>query len=108
MSAGPVRAGDDDDDDDGMTFEEKIIDNLMSGIGAKSMEKKRHRIPRALAAGGAAQARPAAARQRRGQDAPNWPKDPDEKRRKEAIAARKKATKATEYWQAARRCRPPR
>ncbi|MGD5678150.1 hypothetical protein QUT68_22525, partial [Xanthomonas citri pv. citri] len=38
MSAGPVRAGDDDEDDDGMTFEEKIIDNLMSGIGAKSME----------------------------------------------------------------------
>src|ERR1700754_1454708 len=39
MSAGPVRAGDDDDDDD-MTFEEKLIDNLMSGIGAKSMERK--------------------------------------------------------------------
>ena len=31
-------------------------------------------------------------------DAPNWPKDPDEKRRKEAIAQRKKAgNKATEY-----------
>ena len=39
MSAGAARAGDDDDEDDGMTFEEKIIDNLMSGIGAKSMEK---------------------------------------------------------------------
>ena len=32
MSAGAARAGDDDDEDDGMTFEEKIIDNLMSGI----------------------------------------------------------------------------
>jgi hypothetical protein len=40
MSAGPVRAGDDGDDDDDMTFEEKLIDNLMSGIGAKGMEKK--------------------------------------------------------------------
>ena len=40
MSAGPVRAGDDGDDDDDMTFEEKLIDNLMSGLGGKSMEKK--------------------------------------------------------------------
>src|SRR4029077_17971655 len=32
MAAGPVRAGDDDEDDD-RTFEEKIIHNLMTGIG---------------------------------------------------------------------------
>ena len=36
MAAGAARAGDDDEDD--RTFEEKIIDNLMSGLGAKSME----------------------------------------------------------------------
>ena len=40
-SAGLARAGDDDEDDD-RTFEERIIDNLMSGLGAKSMESSRH------------------------------------------------------------------
>jgi ribonucleoside-diphosphate reductase beta chain len=35
MTAGPVRAADDDDDD--MTFEEKIIDNIMRGV---ELEKK--------------------------------------------------------------------
>ena len=39
MAAGPVRAGDDDEDDD-RTFEEKIIHNLMTGIGGKNMESK--------------------------------------------------------------------
>ncbi|MGY4618255.1 hypothetical protein ACVWZ4_003482 [Bradyrhizobium sp. USDA 4472] len=62
MSAGPVRAGDDDDDDD-MTFEEKLIDNLMSGLGAKGMEKKgieyRERSPLVVPP----EPRPAAARQ---------------------------------------------
>ena len=106
MVSGPVRAGDDDDDDDGMTFEEKLIDNLMSGIGAKSMEKPgieyRERSPLVvppkldLPAPAGTQAKAA----------PNWPKDPDEKRRKEAIAARKKATKETENWQAARTLSP--
>ena len=38
MAAGPVRAGDDDDDD--KTFEEKIIENIMAGIGATNMENK--------------------------------------------------------------------
>jgi len=38
--------------------------------------------------------------------APNWPKDPDEKRRKEAAAARKKANKPQEPWQAARPLTP--
>jgi hypothetical protein len=106
MSAGPVRAGDGDDDDDGMTFEERLVDNLMSGIGAKSMEKPgieyRERSPLVvppkldLPAPQGAQAKAA----------PNWPKDPDEKRRKEAIAARKKASKDTENWQAARTLSP--
>ncbi|MGY8708586.1 hypothetical protein RAD16_22850 [Bradyrhizobium sp. 18BD] len=106
MSAGPVRAGDgDDDDDDGMTFEEKIIDNLMSGIGAKSMEKPgieyRERSP--LVVPPKLDLPPPATQAK---NAPNWPKDPEEKRRKEAIAARKKATKETENWQAARPLTP--
>ncbi|MBR0712541.1 hypothetical protein [Bradyrhizobium liaoningense] len=107
MSAGPVRAGDDDDDD--MTFEEKLIDNLMSGIGAKSMEKPgveyRERsplvVPRKL------DLPPPAAEQ--ATVAPNWPKDPDEKRRKEAAAQRKKANagkKVEEPWQAAQPLSP--
>lgn len=106
MSAGPVRAGDDDDDDDGMTFEEKIIDNLMSGIGAKSMEKKgieyRERSP--LVVPPSLDLPPPASANAK--NAPNWPKDPGERRRKEAIAQRKKAVKATESWQAARPLTP--
>ncbi|PDT92081.1 hypothetical protein CO669_02095 [Bradyrhizobium sp. Y36] len=105
MSAGAARAGDDDDEDDGMTFEEKIIDNLMSGIGAKSMEKKgieyRERSP--LVVPPKLDLPPPATEAK---NAPNWPKDPEEKRRKEAIAARKKATKETENWQAARPLTP--
>ncbi|MGY4500784.1 hypothetical protein ACVWYH_004715 [Bradyrhizobium sp. GM24.11] len=107
MSAGPVRAGDDGDDDDDMTFEEKLIDNLMSGIGAKSMEKKgieyRERSP--LVVPPKLDLPPPASADAK--NAPNWPKDPDEKRRKEAIAQRKKAgNKAAEYWQAARPLSP--
>lgn len=105
MSAGAARAGDDDEDDDGMTFEEKIIDNLMSGIGAKSMEKPgieyRERSP--LVVPPKLDLPPPATQAK---NAPNWPKDPEEKRRKEAIAARKKATKETENWQAARPLTP--
>ncbi len=106
MSAGAVRAGDDGDgDDDDMTFEEKLIDNLMSGIGAKSMEKPgieyRERSP--LVVPPKLDLPPPATQAKA---APNWPKDPEEKRRKEAIAARKKATKATENWQAAQPLTP--
>jgi len=106
MSAGPVRAGDDGDDDDDMTFEEKLIDNLMSGIGARSMEKKgieyRERSP--LVVPPKLDLPPPAGTEAK--NAPNWPKDPDERRRKEAIAQRKKAVKATESWQAARPLTP--
>lgn len=105
MSSGAARAGDDDEDDD-MTFEEKLIDNLMSGIGAKSMEKPgieyRERSP--LVVPPKLDLPPPAATQAK--NAPNWPKDPDEKRRKEAIAARKKANKAQESWQAAQPLSP--
>jgi len=93
MAAGPVRAGDDDEDDD-RTFEEKIVDNIMRGVGATNMENRgieyRERSPLVVPpkldlpppASSAAEIK-----------APNWPKDPDEQRRKAAIAARKKEDK---------------
>jgi hypothetical protein len=92
MASGPVRAADDEDEDD-KTFEEKIIEGIMRGIGGTNMENRgieyRERSPLVvppkldLPAPAAADAKAA----------PNWPKDPDEQRRKAAIAARKKANK---------------
>src|SRR6476659_3080454 len=94
MAAGPVKAADDDDDKDDMTFEEKIIDNIMRGVGGTNMENRgidyRERSPLVVPpkidlpppGTAAAEAK-----------VPNWPKDPDEARRKAAIAARKKASK---------------
>jgi hypothetical protein len=92
MTAGTVRAQDDDEDD--KTFEEKIIEGIMAGIGGTNMENKgieyRERSPLVVPpkidlpppASASADAK-----------APNWPKDPDEARRKAAIAARKKDNK---------------
>jgi hypothetical protein len=92
MAAGPVRAGDDDEDD--KTFEEKVIEGIMAGIGGTNMENRgidyRERSPLVVPpkidlpppAGTSAEVK-----------APNWPKDPDEQRRKAAIAARKKDNK---------------
>jgi hypothetical protein len=93
MAAGPVRAGDDDDEDD-KTFEEKIIEGIMKGIGGTNMENQginyRERSPLVVPpkldlpppAGTTAEVK-----------APNWPKDPDETRRKEAIKSRKNTNK---------------
>src|SRR5437899_3218675 len=93
MAAGPVHAADDEDEDD-KTFEEKIIEGIMRGIGGTNMENRgidyRERSPLVVPpkldlpppGSVAAEAK-----------APNWPKDPDEQRRKAAIAARKKANK---------------
>jgi len=93
MAAGPVRAADDEDEDD-KTFEEKIIEGIMRGIGGTNMENRgidyRERSPLVvppkidLPPPGSVNAEA---------KAPNWPKDPDEQRRKAAIAARKKANK---------------
>jgi hypothetical protein len=106
MMAGAARAGDDDEEDD-RTFEEKIIDNLMSGLGAKSMEKPgieyRERSP--LVVPPKLDLPPPAASAEA--TAPNWPKDPEEKRRKELAAARKKAgNKFVQPWEAARPLTP--
>lgn len=105
MTAGAARAQDDEDND--MTFEEKIIDNLMSGIGAKSMEKPgidyRERSP--LVVPPKLDLPPPAAAATEA-NAPNWPKDPDEARRKAAIAARKKSGNKPTPWQAAQPLTP--
>lgn len=92
MTSHVARAGDDDDDD--KTFEEKIIEGMMRGLGGTNMDNTgidyRERSPLVVPPkldlpppqGEAKEAK-----------VPNWPKDPDEARRKAAIAARKKENK---------------
>src|ERR1700712_2106310 len=100
MAAGPVRAGDDDEDD--KTFEEKIVEGLMKGIGGTNMENQgidyRERSPLVVPPKIDLPPPAAAAAEVK---VPNWPKDPDEARRKKAIAARKKE-KIQEPWERAR------
>src|SRR3954465_5227817 len=92
MAAGPVRAAQDDDEDD-KTFEEKIIEGIMAGIGGTNMDNRgieyRERSP--LVVPPKLDLPPPAASSE--VKAPNWPKDPDEARRKALIAARKKENK---------------
>jgi hypothetical protein len=89
MTAGAARAGDDDDDD--KTFEEKLIGNIIAGIGGTNMDNRgidyRERSP--LVVPPRLDLPPPAAATGDVKIA-NWPKDPDEKRRKAAIAERKK------------------
>jgi hypothetical protein len=92
MSSNAARAQEDDEDDS--TFEEKIIKQIMTGIGGTNMENTgieyRERSPLVVPpkidlpppAAAAAEA-----------PVPNWPKDPEVKRRKEAKAARAKDNK---------------
>src|SRR6202049_4435430 len=90
MTAGAARAQDADDDD--KTFEEKIIEGIMAGIGGTNMDNRgidyRERSP--LVVPPKLDLPPPAADAAEVKD-PNWPKDPDVARRKAAIAARKKA-----------------
>jgi hypothetical protein len=92
MVTGVARAQDDDDDD--KTFEEKIIEGIMSGIGGTNMENRgieyRERSP--LVVPPKLDLPPPETVKTEVKD-PNWPKDPDVQRRKEAVAARKKANK---------------
>lgn len=90
LSAGLAHAQDDDN-----TFEEGIIKKVMRGLGATSMENSdieyRERSPLVIPPStelpppgsglGATEA-----------NDPNWPKDPDVQRRREAAAARKDRT----------------
>jgi hypothetical protein len=91
MSGTAARAEDDEDDS---TIEEKIIKQIMTGIGGTNMENTgieyRERSPLVVPpkidlpppASAAVEA-----------PVPNWPKDPDVRKRKEAKAARKKDNK---------------
>ncbi|QWG17600.1 hypothetical protein KMZ68_21970 [Bradyrhizobium sediminis] len=92
MASGPVRAQDDEEDD--KTFEEKIVEGIMAGIGGTNMENRgieyRERSPLVVPP---KLALPPPASTSAEVKAPNWPKDPDEARRKAAIAARKKENK---------------
>jgi hypothetical protein len=92
MTAGAARAADDDEDD--KTFEEKIIEGIMAGIGGTNMENRgieyRERSPLVVPPKLDLPPPAAAAAEVK---APNWPKDPDEARRKAAITARKKVNK---------------
>ena len=91
MSASAARAEDDEDD---LTFEEKIIKQIMTGIGGTNMESTgieyRERSPLVIPPRTDLPPPAAAAAEA---PVPNWPKDPEVKRRKEAIAARKKDNK---------------
>jgi hypothetical protein len=89
VTAGAARAQDDEDD---KTFEEKLIEGIMAGIGGTNMDNRgidyRERSP--LVVPPKLDLPPPAAAPGEVKDA-NWPKDPDESRRKAAIAARKKS-----------------
>ncbi len=92
MTAGAARAQDDDEDD--KTFEDKIIEGIMKGLGGTNMDNRgieyRERSP--LVVPPKLDLPPPAAATNEVK-APNWPKDPDEARRKALIAARKKENK---------------
>src|SRR5665213_1470093 len=100
MTVGVARAQENNDDDD-MTFEEKIIDNIMRGVGGKRMGDRgidyRERSP--LVVPPKLDLPPPESAKAAIND-PNWPKDPDERARKAAIAARKKSKPTP--WEAAR------
>jgi hypothetical protein len=92
LASGVARAEDPEDED--KTFEEKIIEGIMKGIGGTNMDNTgidyRERSPLVVPPKLDLPPPAAAAADVK---APNWPKDPDEARRKAAIASRKKANK---------------
>jgi hypothetical protein len=96
VTSGVARAQDDDDGDD-KTFEEKIIDSIMRGMGAVSMENSgidyRERSPLVVPP---KLDLPPPVNAKSEVNVPNWPKDPDEARRKAARAARKKSKPSPE------------
>lgn len=89
-----ARAGDDDDDD--KTFEQKIIEGVMKGIGATNMDNSdidyRERSPLVVPPKIDLPPPTSAATEKA---VPNWPNDPDEARRQADIARRKKEKKDT-------------
>jgi hypothetical protein len=95
MTAGVARAQDADEEDD-RSFQEKIIDSIKASVAPTNMDNRgieyRERSP--LVVPPRLDLPPPAAASAEA-TVPNWPKDPDEARRKAAIAARKKANKVT-------------
>jgi hypothetical protein len=89
MTSGVARAGDDEDD---KTFEEKVIEGIMAGIGGTNMENRgidyRERSPLVVPPRLDLPPPDTASTEVK---AANWPKDPDDAKRKAAIAARKKS-----------------
>jgi hypothetical protein len=92
--SGAARAQDDEDDD--KTFEEKIIEGVMKGIGATNMENSgidyRERSPLVVPP---KLDLPPPVTTKQEAAVPNWPKDPDEARRKALAEKRKKDKKDT-------------
>lgn len=86
-AASTARAADDEDDE---TFEEKVIRNIMQGLGGTNMENTgieyRERSPLVVPPKIELRAPDKATVE----TTPNWPKDPDAQRRKAALAANKK------------------
>lgn len=101
--AGQARAADDDDDE---SFEDRIIRNIMQGLGGTNMENTgieyRERSP--LVVPPKIELRPPDANAAAEARVPNWPKDPDVQRRKAAIAANKKSKPTP--WEAGRPLMP--
>jgi hypothetical protein len=93
MMTGAARAQEDDDDD--KSFEDKVIEGIMAGIGGTNMDNRgidyRERSP--LVVPPKLDLPPPAAAAVEAKAPPNWPKDPDDARRKAAIARRKKENK---------------
>jgi hypothetical protein len=91
--SGAARAQDAEDDD--KSFEDKVIDGVMSGIGATNMDNRgidyRERSP--LVVPPKLDLPPPASTSAQAKAPPNWPKDPDEARRKAVIARRKTENK---------------
>src|ERR1700753_4512528 len=88
MATGAARTQEDEDTDE-RTFEEKIIDNLMSGLGGTNMDSHgieyRERSPLVVPP---KLDLPPPVKQSAEVNVPNWPKDPDEARRKAYRKAR--------------------
>ena len=103
MAAGAARGQENEDDD--KTFEEKVIEGIMSGIGATNMDNRgidyRERSPLVVPPN---LDLPKPENAKSEIKDPNWPKDPDEARRKKAIADRKKS--APDPMQSARPLSP--
>jgi hypothetical protein len=107
MATGAARAQDDEDQGDDKTFEEKILDNIMTGLGATNMQNHRgieyrERSPLVVPPNTNL---PPPVSESAELNAPNWPKDPDVEQRKAALAASKQR-KPANFWEDARPLTP--